>query len=156
MRAILRLASLTLAAMIGVAHGADTGSAASAAQPSTKGPGSSAATVAPTAKTGRGAADRSGEKAPYQGPTETDIRSAYRLRVDRINEGSDRFLDREAAARLHLRLVKVDFVECNPIGERTDLYLCSILVESALGDGDSEFKRMEATMAKEGQTWVLR
>ncbi len=95
-------------------------------------------------------------KADYQGPTETDIRVAYRDLVARLNAGSTRHLDPAAAAALQIRLVKLDFVECKPMEENTDLYLCSVLVEAALGDASPEFKRGEIVMFKEKDAWRIQ
>ena len=92
----------------------------------------------------------------YLGPNETDIRTAYNLRVDRINDGTKKYLSPEAAARMQILVKKVGFNECNKVDQRTDLYLCTIVVESAIGNGEAEFKRVEARFAKEGRVWTMR
>ncbi len=173
MRGILPLAALTIAAALAAARAAET--PPGSATDRSAGPGSAAPvparplkTEAPPAKPGapqivptprtadRGAKGKAEKKPEYRGPTEADIRTAYTLRVERINAGSAKYLSQEAAARLHIRLVKVDFIECEPVEDRTDFYLCNVLVESALGNAAPEFKRVEAVLAKEGDAWTVR
>jgi len=111
----------------------------------------------PTAKKPeRKATGQPQKKAEYKGPSESDIRTAYAMRVDRINAGSDKYLSKEAAERLRIRLIKVDFIECDPVDARTELYVCNVLVESALGAGEADFKRIELVMAKENRVWTVR
>ncbi|WP_295436955.1 hypothetical protein [uncultured Thiodictyon sp.] len=93
------------------------------------------------------------EKAEYKGPTETDIRVAYTDRISEINVGTAQYLDPAAAAKLTIKLVKVDVVECNPVEERKDIYVCSILVEAGVGAGEVEFKRSEVALVKAKDAW---
>lgn len=142
MRGILLLATLTIA----VAQAAGNAAAAPAS------PGSAAA-----GQPADGAAKTTAKAAAaYQGPTETDIRVAYTQRIDNVNAGSKKFLDPQAAAQLHIRLLKADLIDCRAVDDRPDLYLCNLVVESAVGEAGSEIKRIEAMLAKEGRIWTLR
>lgn len=96
------------------------------------------------------------EKAEYKGPTETDIRVAYTDRINEINAGTTQYLDPAAAAKLTIKLVKVDVVECNPVEERKDIYICSILVEAGVGVGEVEFKRLEIALVKAKDAWRVQ
>lgn len=95
-------------------------------------------------------------KAEYKGPTEADIRAAYRDRVDLLNAGTAQYLDPAAAAKLTINLVKVDVVECTPAEERQDTYVCSILIEAGVGPGEVEFKRVEAALVKAKDAWRIQ
>jgi hypothetical protein len=92
----------------------------------------------------------------YQGPTEADIRAAYQSKLDWINTASHRFLDEEAAAKVQISLAQLTFVECNPIPDQPENYLCSVLVEARLGDADTKTKRVELVMLREGNLWRVR
>lgn len=174
MRALLALAALTIAALLAPAQGAETAPARPTDQhsgPAAAGPAAptprpaSGAPAKPAGKTpgaGSGAAPappgagKTAAPAAYEGPTELDIRAAYSTRIERINSGSERYLNAEAAARLRIRLVKVDIIECTEAEGHTDLYLCNVIVESAVGNADPEFKRVEAVLAKTGKAWTVR
>jgi len=87
------------------------------------------------------------------GPAETDLRAAYTHKINSINAGTTQYLGAKAAAQLGIRLIKVNLVECDPFEERIDLYRCTIVVESAVGDADPVLKRLEVVLVKESDTW---
>ena len=101
------------------------------------------------------AAESTAEPA-YQGPTEADIRAAYQSKLDWINTASRRFLDEEAAAKVQISLAQLTFVECNPIADQADNYLCSVLVEASAGDAGTETKRVELVMLRESDLWRVQ
>jgi len=103
-----------------------------------------------------GAQKKGSVKAEYKGPTEADIRTAYQDRVDLLNAGTAQYLDPAAAAKLTIKLVKVDVVECNPAEERQDTYVCSILIEAGVGPGEVEFKRVEVALVKAKDAWRIQ
>lgn len=115
-------------------------------------PGSKPSTPTPSA----GAGKKGKAKQVYKGPTETDLRVAYTDKINAINAGTKQYLDEKAAAKLNIRVAKVNFVECNMFEDRTDFYLCSALVESAVGDAGSDFKRVEIAMVKEKDAWRVK
>ena len=157
-----------LAALFIAAAAAGGALAQSAANPPPKGPapaassapapgGDAAAPPAARAQTGtRSGAKKKSDKAPYKGPSETDIRVAYTERIDAINAGTAQYLDPATAAKLHIRLAKVEIVECAAVEERQDLYLCSVLIESGVGDSVPEFKRAEIAMVKDKDAWRVQ
>jgi hypothetical protein len=108
---------------------------------------------------GQSAASRPANPAgpPTQGqrPTETDLRAAYTNKINAINAGTSQYLGATAAAQLSIRLVKVNLVECDPFEERTDLYRCTIVVESAVGDADPALKRLEIVLTHENDAWGI-
>jgi hypothetical protein len=122
--------------------------------------GSSAAepTVTPSAfnPVDRAAAAKARAKAEYKGPNETDIRVAYTAKIDAINAGTRQYLDPQAAQKLLIHVAKVDFVECEPFEGRTDLFVCNVLVESAVGAAGADFKRMEMALYKEKDAWRVK
>ncbi len=87
------------------------------------------------------------------GPAETDLRAAYTNKINSINAGTKQYLGAKAAAQLGIRLNKVNLLECDPFEERRDLYRCTIVVDSAVGDADSVLKRLEVVLIKENDTW---
>lgn len=87
------------------------------------------------------------------GPAETDLRAAYTDKIKSINAGTKQYLGAQAAAQLGIRLNKVNLVECDPFEERKDLYRCTIVVESAVGDADPVPTRLEVVVIKENDTW---
>jgi len=89
-------------------------------------------------------------------PTETDIRVAYTEKIDAINAGTERFLDPAAAAKLKIRLVKVNFVECDPVADSTNIFVCNVLIESAVGDAGAEFRRIEMALVKDKDVWRVK
>lgn len=129
-------------------------------------PPSQAAQSDQTGQTGKPAAPKptaaqsgkpgSKKKAEFKGPTEADIRVAYTEHIETINAGTARFLDPEAAAKLRIRFAKIDIVECAAVEERQDLYLCSVLIESGVGDAVPEFRRVELAMVKEKDVWRVQ
>jgi hypothetical protein len=165
MRAILALAILTAAAVTAGARAAATqteppvGTGPTATVPArptkTEAPGAPKAAQSP-GKASAAAKGKADKKPQYQGPNETDVRDAYTQRIARINAGSEKYLSGEAAAQVQIRLVKVELIECEALQERTDIYLCNVMVESALGSADPEIKRVEAVMAKEDALWAMR
>ena len=70
--------------------------------------------------------------------------------------GYSQYLDPAAATKLTINLVKVDVVECTPAEERQDIYVCSILIETGLGPGEVEFKRVEAALVKAKDAWRIQ
>ena len=92
----------------------------------------------------------------YKGPTETDIRVAYTDKINAINAGTAHYLDAAAAAKVIIRVAKVNFVECAPASDSTKLYICSALIESAVGEAATEFKRVEIAMVKEKDAWHVQ
>jgi hypothetical protein len=141
MRSNTPFATLALAASVGLANAADNPAKPPAAR--TPAPNSAAAGQAKGAPA-------------YQGPTETDIRVAYTDKIESINAGTGQYLDPATAAKLMIRLIKVNFVECAPTPDNADVYACSILVESAVGDAASEFKRVEVALSKEKDVWRVK
>ena len=109
------------------------------------------ALIALTGAPARAAQDT--ETPGYRGPAESDIRAAYRNKLDSINADSRKFLDPEAAAKVQINVAKVTLVECNPVANHADHFLCSVLVESSLGNSDSETKRVEILMVKDKEVW---
>jgi len=93
----------------------------------------------------------SGTRSP--GPAETDLRAAYTNKINSINAGTTQYLSARAAAQLGIRLIKINLVECDPFEERLDLYRCTIVVESAVGDADPALTRQEVVLIKESDTW---
>ncbi len=96
-------------------------------------------------------AARSGTLNP--GPAETDLRAAYTDKVNSINAGTKQYPGARAAAQLGIRLIKVNLVECDPVEERLDIYRCTIVVESAVGDADPALTRQEVGLIKESDSW---
>jgi hypothetical protein len=88
-----------------------------------------------------------------QGPDESDLRTAYTNKINSINAGTKQYPGAKAAAQLGIRLVKVNLVECDPLEERRDLYQCTIVVESAVGDADPALTRLEVVLIKDNDTW---
>jgi len=87
------------------------------------------------------------------GPAESDLRAAYTNKINSINAGTKQYLGARAAAQLGIRLIKVNLVECDPFEERLDLYRCTIVVESAVGDAAPALTRREVVLLKENDTW---
>ena len=97
------------------------------------------------------------KKAPAdQGPKEAEIRAAYRSKLDWINASSRKFLDEKAAAQVQVNVAKVTLVECNPIADHASNYLCKVLVESSLGNAETETKRVELVMIEDEPGWKLQ
>lgn len=142
MRRNTLFATLGLAASVGLA---------SAAENPPKPPAAAAAPAPNSA-----AAGQVKEAPGYQGPTETDIRVAYTDKIEYINAGTRQYLDAATAAKLIIRLIKVNFVECAPTPDNANVYVCSILVESAVGDAASEFKRVEIALSKDKDAWRVK
>lgn len=162
MQRIHRLAALLLAAV--AASGASAQSAPGTAPPAgTPAPatapapgGPQPASAVPTRTGAKPGGRKKTEKAAYQGPSEADIRVAYTDRINAINAGTAQYLDPAAAAKLTIRVVKVEIVECAAIEERKDLYVCNILLESGVGEGVPEFRRVEVAMVKEKDAWRVQ
>jgi len=91
-----------------------------------------------------------------QGPTEADIRAAYRSKITWINAASRKFLGEKAAAEVQIGVAKLTLVECNAIADHAGDYLCSVLVESSLGDAETETKRVELVLVKEEGAWEVQ
>lgn len=89
----------------------------------------------------------------YIGPTEADIRAAYAHKLAGINRGTRRFLSEETAPKLIIELVRLDFIECDPIDKHQDHYRCSVLAETRLGDNRSDTERIELVLLKDGDVW---
>ena len=114
-------------------------------------------TKTPAARPSKAAAGGKKPVAPeYKGPTETDIRVAYTDKINAINAGTTQYLDAAAAAKVFIRVVKVNFVECATVSDSTKLYICSALIESAVGEAAAEFKRVEIAMIKEKDAWRVK
>ncbi|HYN77664.1 MAG TPA: hypothetical protein VES73_07715, partial [Lamprocystis sp. (in: g-proteobacteria)] len=92
----------------------------------------------------------------YKGPTETDIRVAYIDKIDAINAGTKQNLSAAAAEKLSIRVTKVNFVECVAAPNTTNLYVCSALIESAVGGASPDFNRVEVAMVKEKDAWRVK
>lgn len=134
-----------------------TGQAGPAGQGGQAGaPGQTGKPAAPKPAAAQSGKPGSRKKAEYKGPTEADIRVAYTERIETINAGTAQFLDPEAAAKLIIRLANIDIVECAAVEERQDLYLCSVLIESGVGDAVPEFRRVELAIVKEKDTWRVQ
>jgi len=87
-------------------------------------------------------------------PTEAEIQTLYRERIEWINQGSTKFLGEQGAAKVLIRFDALKKTEC----QSTDkgVYECRVFVDSAFGKGHSETRRLTLTLVRDGDDWRLK
>jgi hypothetical protein len=160
MRGLIAVAALSVA-LLGIAQAADPPAARPADKPAARPVAQPTAqpTVQPGAKPAAKPAGQSPVKpadkpatASTLGPTEADLLAAYRIKLDWVNQATRQFLP-DQAERLRLRVDNLELVECDRLEDFPNHFLCSVLVSSAIGERETESKRVELVMTKEGNVW---
>lgn len=87
-------------------------------------------------------------------PTEAEIQRLYRERIDWINQGSVKFLGDRGAQKVLIEFDALKKIDCT--SEEKGVYACGVFVDSAIGKGRVETRRLTLTLIKDSDDWRLK
>ena len=89
-----------------------------------------------------------------QEPKEAELQRLYREHIDRINQGSVKFLGEQGARKVMIKFDALKKTGCESPDK--GVFDCAVLVESAVGSARVETRRLNLMLVKEGNDWRLK
>jgi hypothetical protein len=89
-----------------------------------------------------------------QEPKEAELQRLCREHIDRINQGSVKFLGEQGARKVMIKCDALKKTGCESPDK--GVFDCAVLVESAVGSARVETRRLHLMLVKEGNDWRLK